>query len=113
MEPQLFAIVNWNNHGEVYCYGFDLGEYGAYVVRCDRMTGQMAFSTWSSPESAYRRFSHALRHEVKLHLIVLDRLEELSYDVEREVYPELFDDPSDDTSPVHGSESMSNVGHSG
>lgn len=124
MEPQLFAIVNDDNRDQIYCYGLDLGEEGAYTIRRDPNSGQLDFGAWHSMETAFRRFRRALRNEVKLHLIVLETVQELDEDVMRDVYPELFDDDADDngeediredgraddTSDVQGPESMSIVG---
>jgi hypothetical protein len=124
MEPQLFAIVNFDNHDEIYCYGLDLGEEGAYTIRRDPNSGRLDFGAWHSMETAFRRFRRALRNDVKLHLIVLEIAQELDEEVMRDVYPELFDDDSEDngdediledyreadTTDVQRPESMSIVG---
>lgn len=69
MEPQLFAVVDANDHDIVYCLGVDTGE-GAFTFRRDPTTNQSIFGSSSSMYSAFTRASQMVRSYGRFDLVI-------------------------------------------
>lgn len=71
MEPQLFAVVDANDHDIVYCLGVDTGE-GAFTFRRDPTTNQSIFGSSNSMYSAFTRASQMVRNYGRFDLVIYD-----------------------------------------
>lgn len=71
MEPQLFALVNADDHDAIYCYGVDTGEE-AFTFRRDPDTRKTLTGIWSSMDSAFSRTSRMVGEYASLELLVYE-----------------------------------------
>lgn len=71
MDPQLFALVDADNHDAIYCFGIDTGD-GAITFRRDPDSGHTTFGTSTSMYTAFTRANHMMRKYAELTLVVYE-----------------------------------------
>lgn len=71
MEPQLFAVVDAEDHDIVYCLGVDTGD-GAFTFRRDPVSNNTVFGSSNSMYSAFSLASRMVRNYGRLELLIYD-----------------------------------------